>query len=99
MVFPPQGGRPSGSGGLLFADIVLLDRILLWNLGKHWLSPDLHGFYTWVFHTLKVQDGFLSQVASAAVSSWKRWLHEDLSSMPYKFLIPDLSPSCALFGL
>ena len=43
---------------------------------KDWLPPDLHGFYAWVFDTLKVLDEFISQVASArreaAMLSWKR---------------------------
>ena len=63
---------------------------------RDWLPPDLHGFYAWVFDTLKVLDRFISQVATArrdaAVLSWKRWLHEDLSSRPYKYLRPDLVP-------
>ena len=63
---------------------------------RDWLPPDLHGFYAWVFDTLKVLDRFITQVASArrdaAILSWKRWLHEDLSSRPYKWLRPDLVP-------
>ena len=47
-----------------------------------------------MFDTLKVLDEFISQVASArrdaAILSWKRWLHEDPSSRPYKWLRPDL---------
>ena len=41
-------------------------------------------------------DGFISQVVSArrdaAIFSWKKWLHEDLSSRPYQWLRPDLVP-------
>ena len=61
-----------------------------------WLPPDLHGFYTWVFDTLKVLDKFITQVVAArrdaSILSWKRWLHEDLGSRPYKWLRPDLVP-------
>ena len=63
---------------------------------KDWLPPDLHGFYAWVFDTLKVPDGFISQIASArrdaTILSWKMWLREDLSSRPYQWLRPDLVP-------
>ena len=63
---------------------------------RDWLPPDLHGFDVWAFDTLEVLNGFISQVASAwreaAVLSWKRWVHEDLSSGPYKWLRPDLVP-------
>ena len=63
---------------------------------KDWLPPDLHGFYAWVFDTLKVLDVFISQVADArrdaAILSWKKWLREDLSSRPYQWLRPGLIP-------
>ena len=63
---------------------------------RDWLPPDLHGFYAWVFDTVKVLDDFISQVASArreaAILSWTRWLREDVSSRPYQWLMPDLVP-------
>ena len=63
---------------------------------KDWLPPDLHGFYAWVFDTLKVLDEFISQVASArrdaAILSWTVWLREDLSSRHYQWLRADLVP-------
>ena len=63
---------------------------------KDWPPPDLHGFHDWVSSTMEVLDRFITQVASArreaAVLAWKRWLHEDLSSRPDKWLRPDLVP-------
>ena len=63
---------------------------------RDWLPPDLHGFFAWVFDTLKVLDEFICRVASArkesAILSWKRWLNEDFSSRPFQWLRPDLVP-------
>ena len=63
---------------------------------RDWLSPYLHGFHDWVYSTMEVLDKFIAQVTSArketAVFAWKRWLHEDLSSRPYRWLRPDLVP-------
>ena len=63
---------------------------------RDWLPPDLHGFFTWVFDSLKVLDEFISHVAiarrDASILSWKRWLNEDLSSRPFQWLRPDLVP-------
>ena len=87
MGLPPLGGKHSCSGGVLFV----------------WLPPDLHGFYVWVFATLKVLDEFISHVATArkdaAILSWKRWLHEDLSSRPYPMAQAWFGAPRALFGL
>ena len=41
-----------------------------------------------------VLSDFISRVVSAerevAVLAWKRWLHEDLNSRPFRWLRPDL---------
>ena len=58
------------------------------------LSPSLHRFYKWVFDSPESLNLFVSQVViarrEAALLSWKRWLGEDLSSRPYRWLRPDL---------
>ena len=64
---------------------------------KDRMPPDLHCFYSWVFETLGVLNDFVSRVVfarreMAATLAWKRWLHEDLSSRPYRWLMPDLVP-------
>ena len=70
---------------------------------RDWLLPDLHGFHDWVSSTMEVLDRFIIHVAcarkEAAVLAWKRWLRNDISSRPYKWLRPDLVPRCTLFGL
>ena len=63
---------------------------------RDWLPPDLHGFYKWVLDSLETLDTFVKGVVvarrEAALASWKRWLEEDKSSRPYKWLRPDLVP-------
>ena len=59
----------------------------------HWIPPDLHGFYKWVFDSLGVLSGFLKQVVvsrrDVGIRKWTRWLLEDLSLRPYVWLRPD----------
>ena len=63
---------------------------------KDGLPQDLHGFYKWVFDSVGELNILVSRVVAArreaALLSWKRWLDEDLSSRPYKWLWPDLIP-------
>ena len=63
---------------------------------KDWHLPDLHGFNIWVFSALEELNLFVSWVViakrEAALMSWKRWLVEDLTSRPLRWLRPDLVP-------
>ena len=58
-----------------------------------WISPDLHGFYKWVFDSLELLNDFLRQVAlnrrNIGIRKWTGWLREDLGSRPYARLRPD----------
>ena len=62
----------------------------------NWIPPDLHGFYKWVFDSLKVLNGFFKQVVvsrrDVGIRKWTWWLREDLSSRPYVWLRPDFVP-------
>ena len=63
---------------------------------KDWLPPDLHGFFKWEFDSLESLNLFVQGVVRArresSLASWRRWLEEDKSSRPYKWLRPDLVP-------
>ena len=67
-----------------------------------WISPDIHGFYKWVFDPLEMLNGFFRQVVVSrkedGVRKWTRWLREDLSSRPYVWLRPDFVPPPPIFG-
>ena len=63
---------------------------------KDWLPLDLHGFHKWVFDALGGElhlfvSRFFFARREAALLSWKRWLEEDLSSRPKRWLRPDLA--------
>ena len=63
---------------------------------RDWLLPDLHGFHKWVFDSLEILNilvkGVVHARREASLASWKRWLEEDKSSRPYRWLRPDLVP-------
>ena len=61
-----------------------------------WVSPDLHGFYMWVFDALDILNDFTWQVVvnrrEAVLRRWTNLLREDLGSRPYAWLRPDFVP-------
>ena len=61
----------------------------------NWVPPDLHGFFEWVFDTLKLLNDFVRQVVvvrrDSALHRWASWLREDLSSAGF-------CPSLSIFG-
>ena len=60
-------------------------------------SPDLHGFYRWVFDSLDVLSDFIKQQVfvnrrDTGFRNWTGWLREDLGARPYVWLGPDYVP-------
>ena len=89
--FPLQGGRPSCLDGLQFVGMGLLGPSPLCNLGL--VAPRCAWVLQVGFLTIEVLNPFVEQLVVAgrenSLHSRRRWVNEDLSSRPYRWLVPD----------